>query len=147
MKMYHLLLIVLFATACNKHRTTSYNCKTPQILLYQEGYGVTEWDTIITEVYEPGYQLPVVADTFIAADIANQLLITPIIDQPKDFLISLPSVDTSYRLYDIVIITRSMTAPAGQQPDCYHDISFMLNGNPTGSLKVSDGKVYAALKK
>lgn len=147
MKLYQLVPILLLVAACKKPGTTMYSCKTPQILLYQEGYSAAEWDTIITQVYEPGYQLPVLTDTFVAADIANQLLISPVANEPKDFLIILPSVDTTYRLHDIKIATRSNIATTGQQPDCYHGISFILDGKPMTDLIVSDGKVYASLKK
>lgn len=125
----------------------SYSCKVPAIVLQQEGFTATEWDTIITAVYEPLFQQPSVSDTFIATDITNELYITPDINNPKDYAIFLPSVNRTFRVYDIGFFTNYQQAPEGQQPDCYHDISLTLDSNRINNLETTTGRVYVQLKK
>lgn len=124
-----------------------YSCKVPAIVLQQEGFTATEWDTIITTVYEPDFLYPIASDTFITTDITNELLITPDIHSPKDFSIFLPSVNRVFLIYDIGFFTHYQQAPEGQQPDCYHDVSLIKNSEGIYNLKTTTGRVYIQLKK
>ena len=148
MKPYYLLFLLFLTNACRKPVSmVPYSCKVPAIVLQQEGFTATEWDTIITTVYEPDFQYPIASDTFISTDITNELLVTPDIHSPKDFSIYLPSVNRVFLLNDIIFLTRYEQAPEGQRPDCYHEISFNLDDKQVSGLDVSTGRVYAQLKK
>ena len=148
MKPYYLLFLLFFTAACRKPvNVVSYSCKVPAIVLQQEGFTATEWDTIITTVYEPDFQYPIASDTFITTDITNELLVTPDIHSPKDFSIYLPSVNRVFLIYDIGFFTHYQQAPEGQQPDCYHDVSLTMNSEGFYNLKTTTGKVYIQLKK
>lgn len=147
MKCYKLLLFLLLPAITSCRRTIVVTCTAPQIVLQQQGYTPSEWDTIITRVYDTGYQLPMVADTFVANNVTNELLISPDMAKPKDFLIFLPSVNRTYRLYDIKITPRTVTITKGEQTTCYDDISFTLDSTVVSGLSVATGKVYAQLKK
>ncbi len=147
LKYYYILFISLLAIACNKPQSVPYSCKVPAIVLQQEGFTATEWDTIITTVYEPDFLYPIASDTFITTDITNELLITPDIHSPKDFSIFLPSVNRVIIVNDIGFITRYEYAPEGQRPDCYHDISFNLDDRLVSGLDASTGRVYVQIRK
>ncbi|MBW7913083.1 MAG: hypothetical protein H3C54_05135, partial [Taibaiella sp.] len=101
----------LLAIACNKPEMASYSCKVPAIVLQQEGFSASEWDTIITTVYEPDFQYLIASDTFITTDITNELLVTPDIHSPKDFSVFLPSVNRVFLIYDIGFFTHFQQAP------------------------------------
>lgn len=148
MKRYYLLFPLFLLGACRKPvRMVPYSCKMPAIVLQQHGFSTTEWDTIITTVYEPDFQYPIASDTFITTDITNELLITPDIHSPKDFSIFLPSVNRVFLIYDIGFFTHYQQAPEGQQPDCYHDVSLTMNSEGFYNLQTTTGKVYILLKK
>lgn len=121
-----LLFLLLLLTACRKSQT--YICSTPQILLQPEGFTEAEWDTVITRVYNPDFKEPYIADTFLATALDDVLLITPYTDDEKDFEVFLPSINKSYRLYDIVITPRTEQGGKNDEPECYHDINMMLDG-------------------
>jgi hypothetical protein len=145
---YNLLFLLFLLGACRKPaQMVPYSCKVPAIVLQQEGFTATEWDTIITTVYEPDFLYPIASDTFITTDITNELLITPDIHSPKDFSIFLPSVNRVIIVNDIGFITRYEHAPEGQRPDCYHDISFNLDDRLVSGLDASTGRVYVQIRK
>lgn len=145
---YYLFFLLCLLGACRKPvRMVSYSCKVPAIVLQQEGFAVTEWNTIITTVYEPMFQQPSVSDTFIATDITNELYITPDINNPKDYAIFLPSVNRTFLIYDIIFLTRYQQAPEGQRPDCYHDVSLTLDSKGINNLQTTTGRVYIQLTK
>lgn len=140
------LLVIFIIPSCRKPpEIVTCQCTTPGIVLQQQGFDATEWDTIITIVYEPDSPYRVASDTFITTDITNELLITPDIDSPKDFVIFLPSVKRVFTVTDIRIIARYEQAPKGRRPTCYNDISFNLDNQLISGLDTSTGRVYAQL--
>lgn len=150
MKLRHLSFIVLLITlsACGKTKWGTYACTTPNIILQQAGYDHTEWDTIITYVYEPGFSSVFIIDTFVTETVNNELLIAHDVNNPKDYEIFLPSVNRSYKVYDIKDIPKTAKLPV-DQPDktCYNDISFFVDGEEISGLNSSGGTVYTQLKK
>lgn len=142
------ILVISVVTGCSKRpEMRTYSCRTPQIVLQQQGFDQAEWDTIITTVYEPGFLYPIASDTFVTTDITNELLITPDINSPKDFAIFLPSVNKIFLVHDISFINRYQNAPEGQKADCYHDINFSIGDELVTGLNTATGHVYARLRK
>lgn len=128
MKPQYLLFAALLFLAASCRKTYTYTCTNPQILIQQEGYDSTAWDTVITWVYNKGYLPPVIADTFITTDITNELLIEPSATDPKDFEIYLPSVNRKHKVYDIQLTTRTTEVEQGQKGSCYNRVAFMVDG-------------------
>lgn len=142
------LLVIFIISGCSKPpEIVTYRCSTPEIVLQQQGFDATEWDTIITTVYEPDFLYPIASDTFITTDITNELLIAPDLHSPKDFSIFLPAINRVFLVHDISFLTRYEQAPKGRRPECYHDISFNLDDQLISGLDASTGRVYAQLAK
>lgn len=103
MKNTYLLLLLTYllcVTACRK--TYTYTCNDPQIVIEQQGYDSTEWDTVIVRYFDRGYTTHKKDDTFVAGNIDNVLLLSPGTNG-DDLEIYLPSVNCTYRLSDIRI--------------------------------------------
>lgn len=101
----------------------------PQIVLQQEGYTETEWDTVVTRVYEPGFKEPVITDTFVAKKPDDVILITPEQNNLKDFEVHIPAVNATHRLYDIDIeVATAEVSGENSTALCYHSISYLLDG-------------------
>lgn len=147
MKTHYLLLVLIFVAACKKERTVSRVCKMPEIVLYNQQYSISEWDTIVTMVFDKGFKQPMVVDTFIAPSNVNQLYITHDAGNPKDYIIYLPSVDRLYRLYDITVHVNRQDGPEDVTPDCYHDMDFTLDSLRITKPPVAQGKILVELKK
>lgn len=128
MKTEYLLFAALLLLLASCRKTYTYTCTNPPILIRQEGYDSTAWDTVITLVYNKGYLPPVIADTFITTDITNELLIVPSATDPKDFEIFLPSVNRTYKVYNIQLTIRTTEVEQGQQGSCYNGVSFLADG-------------------
>ena len=121
-----ILFIFVLLSSCR--RTYIYQCTNPQMLLQQKGFEHSEWDTIITNVYNKDFQPPVIRDTFITDNLSDLLTINLDESGMKDFEIILPSASRIYKLYDIVLTARTGEAEKGKEADCYNDVSYVLDG-------------------
>ena len=147
MKTRYLFLVLIFAAACKKDRIVSHVCKMPEIVLYNQQYSVSEWDTIVAMVFDKGFKQPMVVDTFIAPSNANQLYISHDAYNPKDYVIYLPSVDRVYKLYDITVHVNRQDGPEDEKPDCYHDMDFTLDSQRITKPPIAQGRILVELKK
>lgn len=126
MKPYIFIIFTLVVlTSCRKKYT--YTCTEPQLVLQQQGYSPAEWDTIIIRYFEKGYTQLTDADTFVA-DSTNEVLLLDPGNDTKDLEIHLPSVNRSYRLYDITVTPVTYEDDQYSAVECYSDISYMLDG-------------------
>lgn len=140
-----LIILLLSTTACR--RTYTHICSTPNIILQQNGYDATEWDTIITRVINVEFQEIEAVDTFIATDVTNELLITPDFERKLAFEVSLPSVNKTHYIHGIEIIPKTEEVKKGLELECYHDIYFEIDNQPISGLSTANGRVYAQLEK
>lgn len=148
MKIQYILLLCICIAACKKKvRTVTYTCNTPAIMLYNQQYSNSQWDTIITMVFDKGYKQPMIIDTFVALHNAHQLQINHDMSNPKDYIIYLPSVSKTYKLYDVTVNVKRVDAPEDSKPNCYHDIDFTLDSQRITNADFSGGKAYFELKK
>lgn len=143
-KIIPLFALPLFIVSCQK--TTTYQCTTPAIVLQQEGFTASEWDTVITTVYTSGFRPPMVADTFVAKSLTDELLIKPDGFQ-RDYAIYLPSVNKLYRVYGILVFENTQErTKKGDYSECYDRVSLSLE-NERIDIPANNGRIIVKLKK
>lgn len=143
-KIIPLFAIVLLITACQK--TVTVQCTTPAIVLQPEGFSASEWDTVITTVYSSGFRPPMVADTFIAKNLTDELLIKPE-GFYRDYAIYLPSTNSLYRVYGILVFENTVERrKKGEYSECYDRVSLSLD-NERIDIPADKGRVIVKLKK
>lgn len=120
------VVVMMISTSCRK--TYTHSCIHPQFVLEQDGYDETEWDTVVTKVYNKGFMEPAIIDTFMAKALADVLTIYLDQQNLKDFEIILPSVNRIYKLYDIEITSHTVQTTEDNPAACYNDVTYTLDG-------------------
>jgi|GEM_PF-7010082 len=128
MNKYAVLILLAMAAIASCKRTYMQVCDLPRLVLEPVDFTAEEWDTVITRVYNPGFSSPIITDTFIAENADDVLLVSIGSGDAKDFEIEVPAINKIYRLHNIMFTERTLTVTEGAEEQCYHDMSFVLDG-------------------